>query len=33
VHVIEGRGHFLCNQDGWERVAAAAFDWLDSAPH
>ena len=33
VHVIEGRGHFLCNEDGWERVAAAAFDWLESAPH
>ena len=29
VRVIEGRGHFLCNEDGWERVAAIAFDWLD----
>ena len=31
VRVIEGRGHFLCNEDGWERVAAIAFDWLGSA--
>jgi len=30
VRVIEGRGHFLCNQDGWEGVAGIAFDWLDS---
>jgi pimeloyl-ACP methyl ester carboxylesterase len=30
VRVIEGRGHFLCNEDGWERVAGTAFDWLGS---
>jgi pimeloyl-ACP methyl ester carboxylesterase len=24
-----GRSHFLCNADGWEEVADAAFDWLD----
>lgn len=29
VRVIEGRGHFLCNEDGWEHVAMTAFDWLD----
>ena len=31
VRVIEGRGHFLCNENGWERVAATAFDWLAGA--
>lgn len=30
VRVIEGRGHFLCNEDGWERVAGIAFDWLET---
>ena len=30
VRVIEGRGHFLCNQQGWEDVAEVAFDWVDS---
>ena len=31
VRVIDDRGHFLCNEDGWERVAGVAFDWLNTA--
>lgn len=31
VRVVEGRGHFLCNEDSWERVADLAFDWLAKA--
>ena len=23
-----GRSHFICNQEGWEEVADAAFDWV-----
>jgi len=23
------RGHFICNEPGWEEVAEASFDWLD----
>jgi pimeloyl-ACP methyl ester carboxylesterase len=29
VRGIEGRGHFLCNEYAWERVAGIAFDWLE----
>ena len=24
------RSHFICNQDGWDEVAGAAFDWIDA---
>ena len=27
----EDRSHFICNQPGWEEVAARAFDWLGAA--
>lgn len=30
VRVIGRRGHFLCNEDGWEEVASTAFDWLEA---
>jgi hypothetical protein len=30
VRVIERRGHFLCNQDGWEKVAETALDYLEA---
>ncbi len=26
---FSGRSHFICNQDGWQKVADVAFDWLE----
>jgi pimeloyl-ACP methyl ester carboxylesterase len=26
-----GRSHFICNQEGWEEVADASFDFLRAA--
>jgi pimeloyl-ACP methyl ester carboxylesterase len=28
--VYTGRGHFICNEPGWEQVADRAFDWITS---
>ena len=25
---FENRAHFLCNQQGWEEIAGASFDWI-----
>ena len=25
-----GRSHFICNEPGWQEVAAAALDWIDT---
>ena len=27
---FSGRGHFICNQDGWEEVAESVFNWLEA---
>jgi pimeloyl-ACP methyl ester carboxylesterase len=31
VREFAGRSHFICNQDGWEEVADAAFDFVSEA--
>jgi pimeloyl-ACP methyl ester carboxylesterase len=31
LRAFAGRSHFICNQDGWEEVADAAFDFLRTA--
>ncbi|CAN5422399.1 alpha/beta fold hydrolase [soil metagenome] len=31
VHEFPHRSHFICNQDGWEEVADAAFDFATDA--
>jgi hypothetical protein len=28
---FSGRSHFICNQEGWEEVADASFDFLRAA--
>jgi pimeloyl-ACP methyl ester carboxylesterase len=30
LRAFAGRSHFICNQEGWEEVADAAFDWIDA---
>ena len=25
---FSNRGHFICNEPGWEEIAEASFDWL-----
>ena len=32
VRSFPGRAHFICNQPGWEEVADAAFEWIDTLP-
>lgn len=30
VREFTQRSHFICNQPGWEEIAASAFEWLDA---